>query len=314
MALVGNADLNNDFNGFWSTKLIICCEEVFIDKKLIVERIKNLSTADRIIMNSKGRDQIEIEFFGHFILLTNNEDSFIHITEEDIRYWVRKLKKPLQDNTSILKEMIAEIPAFLNYLNQRQMFTQCESRMWFNPKLLITEALRKVQLNSKSMVEKEIRIKLQNMFIDFAENIIYMTVTDIRREFFNNRYEERYILEILKERLNVEQYWEPEPATPAPIFKKAFKNKRYSFAKYQTIYDAASNQEQTRAEFKGNGRPFVFLRPVFVPPEMNENLSYETEVLFMANVVPWWYVKEGMLPNNLSEPSKEPLQNDEIPF
>jgi len=319
MAIVGNADLSNDFNGFWSTKLIICCEEVFIDKKLIVERIKNLSTADRIIMNQKGRDQIEIEFFGHFILLTNNEDTFIHITEEDIRYWVRKLKKPIQDNTTILKEMIAEIPAFLNFLNKRQMSTQCESRMWFHPKLLITQALINVQYSSKSVVEKEIRVKLQNMFIDFAENIIYMTVSDIRREFFNNgRYEEKYILEILKDRLNVEQYWEPEPNQPGELYSKVFKTKRYSFSKFHTMYvDNGTTQEIKRVEIKGNGRPFVFLRPDYVPAEMNENIKQDAEALSLANPVPWWYYKTGMLDNNLmaevTVKEMEPVE-PELPF
>src|SRR5262249_10147970 len=87
MAIVGNADLSNDFNGFWSTKLIVCCDEAFIEKKIIVERIKSLSTADRITMNQKGRDQVEIEFFGKFIMLTNNEDNFIYATEDDVRFW-----------------------------------------------------------------------------------------------------------------------------------------------------------------------------------------------------------------------------------
>jgi hypothetical protein len=305
MAIVGNADLNNDFNSFWCTKSIICCEEVFIDKKLIVERIKNLSTADRIIMNQKGKDQVEIQFFGHFLLLTNNEDTFINISEEDIRYWVRKLKKPLVDNTGILKEMIGEIPAFLNYLNQRQMVTTCESRMWFHPQLLITDALKKVQLNSKSTIEKEIRMKLQNMFIDFSENIIYMTPTDIRREFFNNHYEERYITEILRDHIRAEPYWEPEHSPINPqLYTKMYKTKRYSFPKYYTTNDASLNQDVKRIEFKGNGRPFVFLRPDFVPEALNETISPEPGSLFMAENVPWWYVREGMLNNHLHVPAK----------
>ena len=321
MAIVGNADLSNDFNGFWSTKLIICCEEVFIDKKLIVERIKNLSTADRIIMNQKGRDQIEIEFFGHFILLTNNEDSFIHISEEDIRYWVRKLKRPVNDNIGMLKEMINEIPAFLHFLNQRQMSTTCDSRMWFYPSLLITDALKRVQANSKSMIEKEMRTKLQGMFIDFAENIIYMTVSDIRREFFNNRYEERYILEILRGKVQAEQYWEPIPNIPGNPTKsenRSFKTKRYSFSRWHTSYvDGGNNQEIRRVEIKGNGRPFVFLRPDFVPPEMNNGIYQDPETLALANPVPWWYYREGMLQNNIDleiKPEQVNGMEEELPF
>lgn len=321
MAEVGNADLSNDFNGYWSPKLIILCEETFIEKKLLAERIKHLSTADRIVLNQKGQNQVEIEFFGHFILLGNNEDTFIQITEEDIRYWVRKIKKPQRDNTNLLTEMKNEIPAFLHFLNTRQMSTECESRMWFDPKLLITEALRKVQANSKSMVEKEIRTKLQNMFIDFGENIIYMTVGDIRREFFNNRYEERYILEILRDRVQAEQYWEPAPDIPEDpdkSQKRSYKTKRYSFARWHNTYvDGTNNQEIKRVEIKGNGRPFVFLRPDFVPAEMNDAIDQDAETLALANPVPWWFYRDGMLQNNLNlevKPVQVNGQEEELPF
>jgi hypothetical protein len=291
MAIVGNADLANDFNGFWSTKLIICCEEVFIDKKLLVERIKNLSTADRIIINQKGLNQHEIEFFGHFILLTNNEESFIQINNEDIRYWVRKIKKPQRDNTQLLKELISEIPAFLDYLNKRQMSTENESRMWFLPRLLITEALKRVQVNSRSTVEKELRERLQSMFIDFEENIIYMTVSDIRKEIFNNKYEERYITTILRENMGIDQYYELDEQQ-----QKSYKTRRYSFAKWHTVIsEGGAKQEIIRMDIKANGRPFVFLRPEFVPPETEAFLRHDVEMMYLANPVPAHYFDERML-------------------
>ena len=56
--IIGNEELSNQFNSFWSTKLIVACEESFIEKKTIIERLKALSTGDKITMNAKGRDQI----------------------------------------------------------------------------------------------------------------------------------------------------------------------------------------------------------------------------------------------------------------
>lgn len=318
MAIVGNADLANDFNGFWSTKLIICCDEAMIEKKIIVERIKSLSTADRITMNQKGRDQVEIEFFGKFIMLTNNEDNFIYATEDDIRYWVRKIRRPATEIVNLEKQLIAEIPAFLNYLNNRKMNTSCESRMWFKPSLLITDALKKVVMSSKSTVEKEIRTKIQTMFEDFAENIIFMTVSDIRREFFNNRYEEKYVLEILRDQMKLEQYWEPDPDG-----KKHYKTKRYSFPKFHTTYtDGGAQQEMKRIEFKTTGRPFVFLRPDFVPWERDLVLQHDPEMIGLATAVPQHFWKPGMIDTVgavMPAPANngfKPFQNEtsELPF
>jgi hypothetical protein len=46
-------------------------------------------------MNKKGKDQDEIEVFIKFIFASNNEDTFIYASNEDVRYWVRK-KPPLK--------------------------------------------------------------------------------------------------------------------------------------------------------------------------------------------------------------------------
>ncbi|MFA9221795.1 MAG: primase-helicase family protein, partial [Sediminibacterium sp.] len=91
VAIVGNQDLANDFNAFWAGKLLIICDEAKIDKQVVVEKIKSLSTAKKITVNAKGKDQTEIDFFGKFLMLTNNEDNFIYAGEEDVRYWIRKV-------------------------------------------------------------------------------------------------------------------------------------------------------------------------------------------------------------------------------
>lgn len=305
MAIVGNADLANDFNGFWSTKLIIACDEAFIEKKVIVERIKSLSTADRITMNQKGRDQVEIEFFGKFMMLTNNEDNFINATEDDIRYWVRKIKRPKHEVINLDRIIVSEIPAFLHFLSARTMSTQSESRMWFHPSLLVTEALKKVIRNSQSTLEKEIRVKLQSLFEDFSENIILMTVTEIRKEFFNNRYEEKYVIETLRERMKLDQWWVPDPSTPDV---KLYKVHRYTYPKWHIDYKDGG-QETVRLDIKGHGRPFVFLRPDFVPTERESVLQHDPEFVSMATTVPEHFKRPGML-----DFSAGSTQGSDLPF
>src|SRR5205085_128408 len=52
-AVVGNADLADNFNAHWASKLLIVCDETKIDKQSVVEKVKSLSTADKIMMNAK---------------------------------------------------------------------------------------------------------------------------------------------------------------------------------------------------------------------------------------------------------------------
>ncbi|MFC2106876.1 primase-helicase family protein [Bacteroidota bacterium] len=124
VTIVGNEELSASFNTTYANKLIIISEETFLDKKQIIEKIKALSTADKILMNAKGRDHIEIDFFGKFIFLSNNEENFIYASKDDIRYWVRKIPLPERVNINILEEIKQEIPQFLNFLNKRNITTQ----------------------------------------------------------------------------------------------------------------------------------------------------------------------------------------------
>ena len=45
----------------------------------------------RARLEAKGKDKREVEFFGKFILCSNNEDSFIKIDAHETRFWVRKI-------------------------------------------------------------------------------------------------------------------------------------------------------------------------------------------------------------------------------
>ena len=91
MTLNTNEDFRSPFNSGWAGKLIIGVDEVLLDKKDDSERIKNLSTAKYFKAEAKGKDKEEVEFFGKFILCSNNEENFVKIDANEIRYWVRKV-------------------------------------------------------------------------------------------------------------------------------------------------------------------------------------------------------------------------------
>lgn len=157
MTINTNEDFRSQFNADWSTKLIIGVDEVLLDKREDSERIKNLSTSRTNKTEAKGKDKTEADFFGKFILCSNNEDSFIKIDIEEIRYWIRKVPVLEYDNTNLLADLRAEIPAFLFELTKRKFFTKCSSRMWFTPLQIATQALKKVKENNKTTLERELK-------------------------------------------------------------------------------------------------------------------------------------------------------------
>ena len=201
--IIGNAELNSEFNAGWSTKLIVGCEETLVDKKPTIEKIKALSTADRVNMNRKGKDHEEIEFFAKFILASNNENNFIYASKSDIRYWVRKVPVIEKERVNMLQEMIEEIPAFLYYLNRRKMSTKNETRMWFREDLIRTAALDKLIQHSRSGIEKEIYEYLKTIYLDFGDSEVLLTPTNIINLILKRKTDISYITSILKDNLGV---------------------------------------------------------------------------------------------------------------
>ena len=89
------------------------------------------------------------------MLCSNNEHLPVIIDAGETRYWVRKIKHLESDDTDFLQKLKAEIPAFLYFLTQRKLSTEKESRMWFNPKLLHTEALQRIIRSNRNRLEIE---------------------------------------------------------------------------------------------------------------------------------------------------------------
>ena len=323
-AIVGNQDLAGDFNKHWSTKALVICDETKIDKQAVIEKVKSLSTADKITMNSKGKDQVELDCFLKFIFITNNEENFIYASEDDIRYWVLKVKTIEKENPDMLDLMIQEIPAFLSWLNQRKLATQKLNRMWFHPKLLKTDALKKVIQYSRPTIEKELIQHIKDMFLDFGIDQILMSRSDIQDEFFKSKYEAGYIEKVLKENLKVEQYHEyrfkgtdykseelaisiamtdmdlkPKNVAEAlQHIKPVFKTKRYSYPRWDKDF---GKKEKTRVEVSCNGRPYLFNRKDFVKTDDEVEVDAETS-------------QTNSLVGNTQISDAEADRNDELPF
>ena len=162
-----NEDFRSQFNSDWAGKLLIVVDEVLLNRREDSERLKNLSTTLSYKVEAKGKDRDEIAFFAKFVLCSNNEYLPVIIDAGETRYWVRKIDRLQSDDTDFLQKLKAEIPAFLHFLQHRTLYTEKESRMWFAPSLLHTEALRKIIRSNRNRLE----IEMHELILDIMESV-----------------------------------------------------------------------------------------------------------------------------------------------
>lgn len=136
-----NADsFINNFNSDLNGKLLVLVDEIITDNQQVTERIKFLSTADRNKIESKGKDKEEVESFYKFVMTSNFEKNFIKIDKNETRFWVRKIPS-INKNPDYDQLLYSEIPFFLNYLIKIPFSTPKQTRMWFTPEQIRTNAL-----------------------------------------------------------------------------------------------------------------------------------------------------------------------------
>ena len=162
-----NDNFSSHFNADWANKLLICIDEVLFNREELTERIKYLSTTDFNKLEAKGKDKREVEFFGKFILCSNNEDNFIKIDKEETRFWVLKVPSLKNEETDFLERLKAEIPALLYYLEQRPLASSHKTRMWFTPEQIKTTALENLMQNNRNRVEQELASLILNVMETF---------------------------------------------------------------------------------------------------------------------------------------------------
>ena len=151
-----NEDFRSQFNSDWAGKLLIVVDEVLLCRREDSERLKNLSTAQTYKVEAKGKDRQEVNFFAKFVLCSNNELFPVIIDVGETRCWVRKVMRLDSDDTNFLQKLKEQIPAFLYYLQHRPLSTTKESRMWFDPALIRTEALERIMQSNRNHTEIDI--------------------------------------------------------------------------------------------------------------------------------------------------------------
>ena len=210
-----NEDFRSKFNSDWAGKLLIMVDEVLLSRREDSERLKNLSTATSYKMESKGRDPNEIAFFGKFVLCSNNEHFPIVIDREEVRYWVRKVNPLETDDPFYMKKLVAQIPAFLHFLMQRELSVQCENRMWFSPERLRTAALNRIVISNRSKIEFEVAELLIEIMDYTRDTSVSFVVNDLATllNYRNVRAETSEIRRLLQ------IYWHLKPASNSLTYR-----------------------------------------------------------------------------------------------
>lgn len=212
VSVIGNQELTDNFNDDYASKLAICIDEGFIDKKLIMEKLKSWSTAIKISLSTKFATRQQISFFAKMIITSNNEDNFIQIDPDETRFWI--VKVPMlqgEDDPNMLDKLTAEVPAFLEFLKARKVKYPKKSRHWFDHRLLDNKALETVRNASKSWLYKEVHSFMTELFFDCKWHSLYFNVTELMELINRNngaKFRQAEIRRVLNDEFKITAKWQ----------------------------------------------------------------------------------------------------------
>jgi hypothetical protein len=235
VVVINPQDISNSFNGAYTDKNIIAIEESKFESTQATEKLKNLSTQKKILVNNKFVQQYSLPFYGKLIITSNDENKFSRVDTPEIRYWVRKIPSLTgKHNHNILNDMVDEIPNFLMHLSKMDKIDVSKSRMVFTAAELKTDALEIVKKESLPTLHKEIIYLMdEHCQNNTSINKFYFTAKTLKKEWFNfnNKYDVTYINRILKDsiKLNKEKMMRFNPLQEDNISSNKMSGRPYVF-------------------------------------------------------------------------------------
>lgn len=201
-ALIDSKSLTGSFNSFYMTKNIIAIDETFLEKKDSVEKLKALSTVKEQYVNEKYITPYSVPFYGKIVLASNNEDRFALVDKEEVRFFVRKIGKPIFKNNDILDTLTKEIPAFLHYLTTLPKIDWGKTtRSGFTTKEIYNDSLQAVVKESRPTLVKDLELLITDWFSENDQKYLYVTASDIKNRWFqyDSQKGHAYISKVIKE-------------------------------------------------------------------------------------------------------------------
>ncbi len=171
MCILGNAQFQSKFNAHYITKFLISIDEGFldVDKKAEKERLKQLATADTAYLENKGMNMKKFPYYGKLIICSNDADSVMKMEDGENRWFVVKVSPITEPDPDLEKKLKEEIPAFLYFIRNREIFHPREDRLWFKTDYFLTDQFKEIVENTRTRFEKEFMEMISDMFLSYKQ-------------------------------------------------------------------------------------------------------------------------------------------------
>lgn len=202
MTFVTPEDILGQWSSHWVSKLIVASEETFFEKKEALEKIKNVSTADKIMRNERFVNSNLIDCFVKFVFCSNHEDDFIKLNSGASRFWIIKVNSIPKDqrDTELHAKMQDELSAFMHFIQQRTIVHEKKDRMWFDTDLTKTDAFHNIVKHSEPGVIKDLRLQFEDYFLKHRVDKLSFCVKDLRAHFgVSGNNNDFYLNKIIRE-------------------------------------------------------------------------------------------------------------------
>ena len=179
---IASDQLTGQFTTYFASCLLCYIDEAFIDRIHVVEKLKQLVTSKKTRLEGKFENADTIDNFLKIGLSSNNVRNFANIRFEEMRFWIRELHKIPEDQYDpyFEEKLLAEIPAFLHFLQNRTMVTERVTRLHFANELIATEALEIVKKESRSGVEIMLEMCIQEYISNCKQSIVRLSPRDLK--------------------------------------------------------------------------------------------------------------------------------------
>jgi len=216
VAFCGAEAIRSNFNSYWATKLLVCCDEMILKNRGDYEMIKNYTTQNQIKLEFKGKEAVPVEFYSKFVFCSNDEESPVIIEPGEDRYWVRKIPVLTDSDPNFMDKLKREIPAFLYYLKHRALSIPKSGRFYFATEHIMTEETRIIMMQN-SELKTDILLLLENLF-NTTNNDTYtfclLDIVEILTKKFGKQYQRKEVKDILK------KDWKLAPANNTSTYNK----------------------------------------------------------------------------------------------
>lgn len=176
VVILNNEQFKMRFNSHYISKMIIGIDEGFldIDKKQEKERLKQLVTSSKQFIEFKGVNLEEFDYYGKVVMSSNDASTIMKMDDGEDRWFVVRVHQIAKEDKDplLLDKMKQEIPAFLKFLEIRQIYHPQKDRLWFEPRHFITEQFRIIVQETKSFLQKLIEEWVNDQFLTFRTPVL----------------------------------------------------------------------------------------------------------------------------------------------